>query len=1090
MSSSAMDLYEQSFNINNGRAAADWMIANGKCTNSSQAGGSAGSTPVKKMLAIGRTTTEFQRTELDEVDEDTPVNGHNESTETLVADLNQSVTELKQKLTNAVDIVDQMDRTLNESAGLTIESEDERRSMPLTTNPMKAKSTQTTDSWRMNIINPPLFVHKFAMPKMSSDLEENMRAECKELMRKHIETLREHMKVRVFLLHAKRKGLSSAEKKNGHEKFKALMDEFDEAKRKIKADFKRAGADKGVLAKHCVEIDQLQRETRWLQTKLEQILCSKNATVTSQFSSMTNLRQSGSSPKAFNFVNMEKRTDFVEADRNNSLDNFLLLGADTFSGQKPPLSAISPQIPPLNFDQLSVSDVSCNEGLVVHNHPTPPPIEHTEQEEKQAEKLSDGSMAAISSKARKTGNVSEALMDEFDEAKRKIKADFKRAGADKGVLAKHCVEIGQLQRETRWLQTKLEQILCSKNAVVTSQFSSMTNLRQSGSSPTAFNFVNMEKRTDFVEADRNNSLDNFLLLGADTFSGQKPPLSAISPQIPPLNFDQLSVSDVSCNEGLVVHNHSTPPPIEHTEQEEKQAEKLSDGSMAAISSKARKTGNVSESGFAHSSTSHKTVNDQKIDNESNALIESRVEDEEVAKGADDNTSFSELTSGGGNTSDDITSIPFPSEAGKVEGHLDGQTAATMDNVPTDEKKAMVFDGLNNGDGTPTSSRRFKYKVRMEEMAQVEASAHAHQMDTELHSVVHNGENAAQTEHPVVEQGLDDDEGDDQSERTETQSELADSVFEEPTENSTTDEREGTGRERSSNSFDAAKEEEEVEVISAKSLGRTLSLTQRTLAEIESIPEEMSPNDYAESAPKSASVMSEKIGEEVEDLQKTEDSITEEISEDVAFSFKPSEKSLRSILSVRSNSISTSARDSLGKLRRDSASEALLKLRTMNCVPELRSPRESKSPPKPLKSPRGVERFMAKFPNNSSRETSFSEELSVKGEMLEELPNTSQLGMLFELSCASADGTLSKLDSSSDSKRRQSGNAFNIAGMDKRADSVDLRKMEKRDSLSNFSVPEGLDANRILLAQYVYAHLSIWPTQETLMETDIEIINGL
>uniref|UniRef100_A0A914IGN2 Uncharacterized protein n=1 Tax=Globodera rostochiensis TaxID=31243 RepID=A0A914IGN2_GLORO len=909
MSSSAMDLFEQSFNINNGRATADWMIAN-----------------VKKMFANGRTpTTEHQEAELDEVDEeDTSVNGHNESTETLVADLNQSVTELKQKLTNAVDIVDQMDRTLNESEGLAIESEDERRSiMPLTTNPMKAKSTQTAHSWRMNIVDPdpPLSVHKSAMPKMSSDLEESMRAECKELMRKHIETLREHMKVRVFLLHAKRKGLSSAEKKNGHEKFKALMDEFDEAKRKIKADFKKGGADKGVLAKHCVEIGQLQRETRWLQTKLEQILCSKNAAVTSQFSSMTNVRQSGPSPNAFNFVNMEKRTNFVEPDRNNSLDNFLLLGADTFSsGQKPPLSAISPQIPPLNFDQLSVSDVSCNEGLVVRNHPTPPPIEHTEHEEKQAEKL------------------------------------------------------------------------------------------------------------------------------------------------------------------------------------------LSDGSMAAISSKAHKIGNVSESGFAHSSTSHKTVNDQKIDNESNELIGSRVKDEEPANGDDDNMSFSELTSGGGgNTSDDITSIPFPSEAGKVEEHLDGQTAAKLDDdVPTDEKKSMVFDGLNNGDGTPTSSRRFKFKVRMEEMAQVEASAHAHQMGTELHYAVHNSENAAQNEQPVVDEGLDDDAGDDQTERTEeTQSELADSVFEEPTENSSTaDERGGTGRGRSSNSFDAAKEEEEVEVISAKSLGRTLSLTQRTLAEIESIPEEMSPNDYAESAPKSASVMSEKV----DDLQKTEDSITEEISEDVAFSFKPSEKSLRSILSVRSNSVSTSARDSLGKLRRDSASEALVKLRTMNSVPELRSPRESKSPPKPLKSPRGVERFMAKFPNNSSRETSFSEEHSVKGEMLEELPNTSQLGMLFELSCASADGTLSKLDSSSDSKRRQSGNAFNIAGMDKRADSVDPRKMERRDSLSNFNVPEvctagvkaraektshvQLDANRILLAQYVYAHLSNWPTQEMLMETDIEIINGL
>lgn len=77
------------------------------------------------------------------------------------------------------------------------------------------------------------------------------------------------------------------------------------------------------------------------------------------------------------------------------------------------------------------------------------------------------------------------------------------------------------------------------------------------------------------------------------------------------------------------------------------------------------------------------------------------------------------------------------------------------------------------------------------------------------------------------------------------------------------------------------------------------------------------------------------------------SITEEISEDIG-SFKPSEKSLQSILSsIRSNNSfnNSSGRDSVGKRRRDSASEALLKLRMMNGVPELRSPRESKSPPK-------------------------------------------------------------------------------------------------------------------------------------------------
>ncbi|KAL3092300.1 hypothetical protein niasHT_028178 [Heterodera trifolii] len=239
-------------------------------------------------------------------------------------------------------------------------------------------------------------------------------------------------------------------------------------------------------------------------------------------------------------------------------------------------------------------------------------------------------------------------------------------------------------------------------------------------------------------------------------------------------------------------------------------------------------------------------------------------------------------------------------------------------------------------------------------------------------------------------------------------------------------------------------------------------------------------------------------------QQTDDSIAEEVfSEDVVSTFKPSEKSLHSILSLRSNSMSTSARDSMGKLRRDSASEALLKLRTMNCVPELRSPRESKSPPKPLRSPRGIDRFMAKFPHNSSREASFSEELSVKGEMLDELPNASQIGMLFDVSGASVEGTLSKLDSTADSKRRQSDI---FVGTDKRTDSVESNKMERGNSLGSFGVPEvcsagvkaraektshvQLDTNRILLAQFVYDHLNIWPTQEMLMETDLEVIRGL
>ena len=70
---------------------------------------------------------------------------------------------------------------------------------------------------------------------------------------------------------------------------------------------------------------------------------------------------------------------------------------------------------------------------------------------------------------------------------------------------------------------------------------------------------------------------------------------------------------------------------------------------------------------------------------------------------------------------------------------------------------------------------------------------------------------------------------------------------------------------------------------------------------------------------------------------------EDVSEGIVSSFKPSEKSLRSILSSVPNSSLATGRDSLSR-RRSSASEALVKLRLMNSVPALlKSPPGQKSP---------------------------------------------------------------------------------------------------------------------------------------------------
>lgn len=72
---------------------------------------------------------------------------------------------------------------------------------------------------------------------------------------------------------------------------------------------------------------------------------------------------------------------------------------------------------------------------------------------------------------------------------------------------------------------------------------------------------------------------------------------------------------------------------------------------------------------------------------------------------------------------------------------------------------------------------------------------------------------------------------------------------------------------------------------------------------------------------------------------------EDVSDGIVSSFKPSEKSLRSILSPMPSTSLCTGRDSLSR-RRSSASEALVKLRLMNNVPAIsRSPPPIKSPPR-------------------------------------------------------------------------------------------------------------------------------------------------
>nr|CAD2198937.1 unnamed protein product [Meloidogyne enterolobii] len=139
------------------------------------------------------------------------------------------------------------------------------------------------------------------------------------------------------------------------------------------------------------------------------------------------------------------------------------------------------------------------------------------------------------------------------------------------------------------------------------------------------------------------------------------------------------------------------------------------------------------------------------------------------------------------------------------------------------------------------------------------------------------------------------------------------------------------------------------------------------------------------------------------LNESLNSLSTDVSDGIVSSFKPSEKSLRSILSPMPSTSLGTGRDSLSR-RRSSASEALVKLRLMNNVPAIsRSPPPIKSPPRATpRSP--TERYATKFPQNiSARESICNDDiLNIRqsigpSELLEDLPNASQIGMVLDLS---------------------------------------------------------------------------------------------
>ncbi|KAL7079901.1 hypothetical protein ACQ4LE_000699 [Meloidogyne hapla] len=600
-------------------------------------------------------------------------------------------------------------------------------------------------------------------------------------------------------------------------------------------------------------------------------------------------------------------------------------------------------------------------------------------------------------------NKFKQLMNDFDLEKKKIKMELFE-NVDKSKLIDHYIQMFKQQEETRKsiarFKAKQElQFMEHRYFEYCPDISSspVKIAKESNLSPNLHELNIEENSSDGeLDDDLDSTLDVFDAVQSsqipDNLSDSSTPKKS-TPKVPLLDFTLLSI-----NEDIRRKNNKPEQFIQGVEE----------NLPAPIIENNNKLTNILNSSSARQCPLE-FLADMALTNEENELNEdisvlplqqidiqmyenNFQQEQQIDEQKNDSnisTPSEEENNSGGNTSEDITSLPFVSEK-VVNSENDGINQEMTETLNNENVQSPRVKNLEN----IVSAQEQLIAQISHRNDQPEANNIATSLGGVVEVIAENED--SHSDFPLI------------SNRNGT-----DSILEEIPSPRTTD------------SIEYQKNQDIVEgSVSNQNKIKSLnsSSRERTSAEIESIPEEIisvnngqvSANSLSSSNINSKSEQSQnqELNNDLEtnvtsrnnhQLNESLNSTLEDVSDGIVSSFKPSEKSLRSILSSMPSSSLATGRDSLSR-RRSSASEALVKLRLMNNVPALsKSPPPQKSPPRTT--PRSPsERYLTKFPkNDSSRESICNDDILnsrqsiVPVELLEDLPNASQIGMVLDLS---------------------------------------------------------------------------------------------
>uniref|UniRef100_A0A915LZX4 Uncharacterized protein n=1 Tax=Meloidogyne javanica TaxID=6303 RepID=A0A915LZX4_MELJA len=559
------------------------------------------------------------------------------------------------------------------------------------------------------------------------------------------------------------------------------------------------------------------------------------------------------------------------------------------------------------------------------------------------------------------------LMNDFDLEKKKIKMELNE-NVDKSKLIDHYVQMFKQQEETRKLIARFKakqelQFMERRYFEYCPDISSSPVKAQEKQLPNfspGLHELNIEEDSENSDGELADDLDSTLEVFdevqscqiADNLSDTSTPKKS-TPKIPLLDFTLLSINEDIRRKNNIpeqfIQNFEENLPVPIIEKVTSSADNLNSSVQQCPL---------------------EFLADMALTNEENELNEDISEKAESKNDSIISTSSEEENNSGGNTSEDITSLPFVSENNLPSEKVQSPRVKNLENIVIAQEQLIAQ--ISNKNGQTENN-----VATLEEIFDVVE--------------INGGIGDEVGEFPLI------------SSRNET-----DSILEEIPSPHATDSIENK---KDKGIIDGSLSNQ------SKIKSVNTSSRERTSAEIESIPEEIvsinnghaSANTISSSSFDSKSEQSQRL-ESNNDLEKnitsrnnqlneSLNSTLEDVSDGIVSSFKPSEKSLRSILSPMPSTSLCTGRDSLSR-RRSSASEALVKLRLMNNVPALsRSPPPIKSPPRATpRSP--TERYSTKFPQNiSARESICNDDILNSrqsigpSELLEDLPNASQIGMV-------------------------------------------------------------------------------------------------